>query len=90
MRPSAGTTSPASNKHDVAGNQLDRLDLFDAARASDPRVRHLQLRERVDARPRLELLARTHDDVERHEQRDEDAGGDLADREARNRDDRPA
>ena len=88
MRPSAGTTSPASSNTMSPGTRSIDSICLDAAGAPHPCVGHLQLRERVDARPRLELLARAHDDVERHEQRDEDAGRDLPDREARDRDDR--
>ena len=74
----------------VAGNEVDRLDLLDAARSPHARVRHLELGQRLDARPRLQLLSRSHHDVEGHEQRDEDPGRNLADRDARDRDDRPA
>ena len=45
-----------------------------------------RLRQRVDARPRLQLLPRAEHDVEQDQQRDDDAGRDLADREAHHRD----
>ena len=89
-RPSAGHDVTRLEQHDVAGNEVDRLDLLDAARSPHPRVRHLEPGERLDTRPRLQLLSRSHHDVERHEQRDEDPGRDLADRDARDRDDRSA
>ena len=46
-------------QHDVAGHEVDRR--HDARRCpsrTHPGLRHLQLDQRVDARPRLELLAR--------------------------------
>ena len=74
-------------RHDVAGDQVDRLDLLHAAGSPHARMGHLELRKRIDARARVQFLARAHHDVERHQQRHEDARGNLADRDARDRDD---
>ena len=81
---------PAVGGDDVAGLDLDdvarddvgRRHLRDRAVAPHAAVRHLHLRQRVDARPRLQLLARAEHEVEDHEQRDEDRGRHLADDEA--------
>ena len=86
IRPSAGTMSPASTLDDVAGHDLDRRHEHERAVAEHLGLRHLQVRERVDARPRLQLLPGPEHDVEQDQQRDDDAGGDLADREAHHRD----
>ena len=82
IRPSAGTMSPASTCDDVARHDVDGRHEGDRAVAHDLRLRHLQVRERVDARARLQLLARAEHDVEEDQQRDDDAGRDLADHEA--------
>ena len=71
---------------DVARDEVDRRDERHRAVAHHLGLRHLQVRERVDAGPRLQLLPRAEDDVEEDEQRDDDAGRDLADREAHRRD----
>ena len=72
--------------HDVAGHEVERRHERDRAVAHDPRLRHLQVGQRVDARPRLQLLPRAEHDVEQDQQRDDDAGRHLADDEADNRD----
>ena len=55
-------------QHDVARHELGRLDLLDVGPiAPHPGVRNLELRQRLDAGPGLELLARAHHDVERHQ-----------------------
>ena len=79
MRPSAGTTSPASSSTTSPGTRSIDVDLLDPARSAHPGVRHLELGQRLDAGPRLQLLARAHDHVEGHERRDDHAGEDLAD-----------
>ena len=87
IRPSAGTMSPASTWTMSPGTMSTAGTSATRAVAHDLRLRHLQVRERVDARPRLQLLPRAEHDVEQDQQRDDDAGGDLADHEA-HRDDR--
>ena len=54
---------------DVAGNDLGRRDQRDLAVAQRLRLRHLQLRQRVDARPGLQLLP----GAEHHVQHDQQA-----------------
>ena len=71
---------------DVAGNEIDRRHERKRAVADDLRLRHLQVRECVDARPRLQLLTRSENDIEEDEQSDDRAGRDLADREAHRHD----
>ena len=43
-------------QRDIARHQLRRFDLLDGAIAAHPGMRHLQLRECLDAGPRLQLL----------------------------------
>ena len=57
------------DQRDVAGHQRGRVDLRDLAGPPHPGVRHLELGERLDARPGLHLLVGAHDDVERHQRR---------------------
>ena len=75
------------HEDDVAGHQSARIDLDDRSVTTDPCHRHLELGERIDARQRLALLIGPHHHVEGHEQADDEAGADLADREARHRND---
>ena len=56
---------------DVAGDDVDRRDEGHRAVAQHLRLRHLQVRQGVDARPRLQLLPGAEDDVEQDEQRDD-------------------
>ena len=82
-----GADDAAVRRHDVAGleldhvagNDVDRRHECDAPVAHHLRLRHLHVREGVDALARLQLLARAEDEVERDQERDEDSGGDLAD-----------
>ena len=55
--------------HDVAGNHLDRGHEHQGAVAHHLRLRHLQVRQRVDARPRLQLLPRAEHHVQHDQQR---------------------
>ena len=90
-----GGHDPAIRRDDVTGleqgditrHQLRRFDLLDGAIAAHPGMRHLQLRECLDAGPRLQLLGRAHHHVERHQAQHEDAGRNLPDDEARHGDD---
>ena len=86
MRPSAGTMSPASTCTMSPGTTSTAGTRTTRAVAHDLRLRDLHVRQRVDARPRLQLLPRAEHDVEQDQQRDDDAGRDLADHEAHDRD----
>ena len=57
MRPSAGTMSPASSMDDVTRHESGRRHERQLAVPDDLRLGDLHLGQRVDARPRLELLA---------------------------------
>ena len=73
---------PAVGGHDVAGLQLDDVAGDDVARrhrrdlpvAEHACLRDLHLRQRVDARPRLELLPGAEHEVEQDQERDDDPG----------------
>ena len=69
----------------VAGNDIDRRQERDRAVAHDLGLRHLQVRQRVDAGARAELLPRAEHHVEEDQQRHDHAGRDLADDEAHRR-----
>ena len=58
---------------DVARHDVDGRHERDAAVAHDLRLRHLHVRERVDALARLQLLARAEDEVEHDQEADETA-----------------
>ena len=55
--------------HDVTGNDVDGRHQRERAVAHHLRLRHLQVRQRGHARPRLQLLAGTEHDVEEDQQR---------------------
>ena len=55
--------------HDVTGNHVDRRHQRERAVAHHLRLRDLQVRQRVDARPRLQLLPGTEHHVEQDQQR---------------------
>ena len=85
IRPSAGTRSPASTWTRSPGTRSDRRHERDRAVAHDLGLRHLQVRQRVDAGARAELLPRAEHHVEEDQQRHDHAGRDLADDEAHRR-----
>ena len=72
-----GADDPPVGGHDVARLDLDEVARHDLDRrheheravAHHLRLRHLQVRQRVDARPRLQLLPGAEHDVEHDQQR---------------------
>ena len=68
IRPSAGTMSPASSCTMSPGTTSTAGTRASSPSRSDLRLRHLHLRQRVDAGPRLELLPGAEHDVEHDEQ----------------------
>ena len=67
IRPSAGTTSPASSSTMSPGTSLVESISLDLPGAPHPGMRHLQLGQRLHAGPGLQLLVRAHHHVERHQ-----------------------
>ena len=82
MRPSAGTTSPASISTTSPGTSVVESTSSTSPDRRTRALRHLELGQRLDAGPRLHLLVRAHDDVERHQREHDDARRDLPDGEA--------
>ncbi len=82
MRPSAGTMSPDSSWTMSPGTTSVDGIRSDPAVSDHPRLRHLEVREGVDARPRLQLLPGPQHEVEQDQEADDDGGRHLADHQA--------